>query len=80
MGVAGTTDERGTNIAWRVSKALGLDNVSFRLHPENADDGIIYDVGENGASASGFGHPFCGFGEPQVAAAIGAGSIPAGTP
>jgi uncharacterized protein GlcG (DUF336 family) len=37
------------------------------------DDGIIYDIDAQGASASGFGHTRCGGTEPAVAAEIGAG-------
>ena len=77
LGIGGDSACADHNIAWRVRAAVGLDNVPFGLHPVNANDGIIYDVDADGASSSGFGHPFCGFGEPQVATEIGAGSVPA---
>ena len=80
IGVGGDTACGDHNIAWRIRKALGLDNVPFGFHPDNFDDGMIYDIGEDGVSASGFGHPFCGFNEHVVAADIGAGGIPSGNP
>lgn len=62
------------NIAWRVREALGLDTVPSGVHPDNGDDGIIYDIGPDGASVTGFGHPTCGNREHEVAEEIGSGA------
>jgi hypothetical protein len=40
------------------------------------NDAIIYDIGNDGKSASGFGHPTCGGKEVEVAKQIGAGLAP----
>ncbi len=73
VGVSGDSSCADHNIAWRVREAIGLANVPGGVHPANGNDGIIYDIGGNGASASGFGHPACGNSEEAVAAEIGAG-------
>ena len=73
LGVSGDTSCADHNIAWRTRKTLGLDAVPGGVHPDNGDDGIIYDIGPNGSSKSGFGHPTCGGSEPVVASEIGAG-------
>jgi hypothetical protein len=39
----------------------------------NHNDAIIYDIGSDGKSASGFGHPVCGGKEVDIAKQIGAG-------
>ena len=39
--------------------ALGLDKVPRGVSPDKKDQ-IIYDVGPDGKSASGWGHPTCG--------------------
>jgi len=75
LGVGGDTGCADHNIAWRIREALGLDHVVFGPNPQNGDDGIVYDVGEDGKSASGVGYPFCGGAEPAVAVEIGAGSV-----
>jgi len=80
LGIGGDTACADHNIAWRVRQALGLDHVNFGPNPQNGNDGIVYDVGPEGRSASGVGYPFCGFGEPQVAVEIGAGSVPEAAP
>lgn len=77
LGIGGDTACADHNIAWRVREALGLDNVTFGPNPVTGDDGILYDVGPDGKSASGVGYPFCGFGEPAVAEQIGAGAVAA---
>lgn len=73
LGVSGDSSCADHNIAWRVREALGLNSVPSGVHPDNGDDGIIYDIGPDGASASGFGHPACGNRENEVAEEIGAG-------
>lgn len=73
LGVSGDSSCADHNIAWRVRDALGLANVPGGVHPENGDDGIIYDLRGNDTSPSGFGHPTCGNSEDTVADEIGAG-------
>jgi uncharacterized protein GlcG (DUF336 family) len=72
VGVSGDTSCADHNVAWRVRKALGLNNVPGGVSP-NKDDGVIYDIA-NGSSKSGFGHPTCGGKEVDVAVSIGAGA------
>lgn len=76
LGVSGDSSCADHNVAWRTREALGLDNAPGGVQPDNGDDGIIYDIGTDGTSASGFGHPTCGNSEPQVAGEIGSGSTP----
>jgi hypothetical protein len=78
LGIGGDTACADHNIAWRVRRALGLDNVTFGPNPQNGDDGIVFDIGPDGVSESGVGYPFCGNREPEVATQIGAGSVPGG--
>jgi uncharacterized protein GlcG (DUF336 family) len=75
LGVSGDTSCADHNVAWRVRHALGLDKVPGGPSP-NHNDAIIYDIGSNGKSASGFGHPTCGGKEAQIAAQIGSGVAP----
>jgi uncharacterized protein GlcG (DUF336 family) len=73
LGLSGDTSCADHNIAWRVRHALGRDKVpAGPLHQKN--DAIIYDIGPDGKSSSGFGHPICGGQEPSIAQEIGAGS------
>ena len=44
-------------IAWKTRHALALDAVPVGV-AKNATDNMILDI-QNGASASGFGHPSC---------------------
>lgn len=73
LGVSGDTSCADHNVAWRVREALDLGNAPGGVQPENKDDGIIYDIGDDGESESGFGHPTCGGSEQQVANEIGSG-------
>lgn len=73
IGASGDTSCADHNIAWRIRHALGLDHVPAGPMKQK-DDAIIYDIGSNGKSASGFGHPTCGGTEPDIAREIGAGS------
>jgi uncharacterized protein GlcG (DUF336 family) len=77
VGVSGDTSCADHNIAWRTRHALNLDklttgNVSG-LSGAPRQDNILYDVPDNNqhpaidTSASGFGHPLCGFGEDAIA-------------
>jgi hypothetical protein len=73
LGVSGDTSCADHNVAWRVRHALELDMV--RAGPiKQKNDAIIYDIGSDGKSPSGFGHPTCGGTEPDIARQIGAGS------
>lgn len=60
------------NVAWRIRKALGLDNLPAGPSPERKD-AIIYDMNASGQSASGFGHPKCAGSEAEIADALQAG-------
>jgi uncharacterized protein GlcG (DUF336 family) len=79
LGVSGDTSCGDHNVAWRTRHALGLDHVPGG--PTNKhNDAIIYDVGPNGKSKSGFGHPTCGHKEADVAKQIGASADGAAPP
>lgn len=71
LGASGDTSCADHNIAWRIRKALKLDHVPNGVTNAN-NDAIIYDIGPDGKSKSGYGHPKCGYTEPQVAQQIGA--------
>lgn len=75
IGVSGDTSCADHNIAWRVRQALGLAPGSGvgGVGPSGTVDGINYDIGKDGKSAGGFGHPTCIGTEPKVAKSIGAG-------
>lgn len=75
LGVSGDTSCADHNVAWRIRHELGLDKVPGGPSPKR-NDAIVYDIGANGKSASGFGHPTCGRGEERVAEQIGAGVVP----
>jgi uncharacterized protein GlcG (DUF336 family) len=73
VGVSGDTSCADHNIAWKLRHALNLDKLTSGgvrgLSPAPRQDNIIYDLDpahkheavDN--SASGFGHPLCGFNE-----------------
>jgi len=71
LGVSGDTSCADHNVAWRVREKLGLDKIPAGVTTEN-NDAIVYDMGSDGTSASGFGHPECGGSEVDVAQDIGA--------
>lgn len=71
IGVSGDTSPGDHNIAWRVRKALGLDQVPAGISADN-NDAIIFDIGMLGKSSSGYGHPSSGLKEDDVAKEIGA--------
>ena len=73
LGVSGDSSCADHNVAWRVRQKLGLDKVPSGANPKG-NDGIIYDIGPNGKSASGYGHPGCGGREEEIANQIGSGS------
>lgn len=72
LGVSGDSSCADHNVAWRVRHFLGLDHVKAGVSP-NMKDAIIYDIGPNGKSPSGFGHPKCSGKEDQIAVDLGAG-------
>jgi uncharacterized protein GlcG (DUF336 family) len=77
VGVSGDTSCADHNIAWRTRHALNLDKLTSGnvggLSGAPRQDNILYDVPNNNqhtaidTSASGFGHPLCGFGEDAIA-------------
>lgn len=73
LGVSGDTSCADHNVAWRVRRHLKLDKVPAGPNT-GKDDGIVYDIGPNGKSAAGYGHPSCIGNEVAVAHQIGAGS------
>jgi uncharacterized protein GlcG (DUF336 family) len=80
VGVSGDTSCADHNVAWRTRDALALDFVPVGLSGAGFDN-IIYDITPDGdghpVSASGFGHPLCGFGE-EVPAALLPTDFPVG--
>ena len=71
LGVSGDTSCTDHIIAWKVRHGLNYDNVPGGVSP-TGDDNIIFDITPDpvtglGPSASGFGHPLCGFGEEPIA-------------
>jgi uncharacterized protein GlcG (DUF336 family) len=72
LGVSGDTSCADHNIAWRIRHAVGLHHVPAGVSP-NMKDAIIYDIGPDGKSISGFGHPTCVGKEAQIAVDLGAG-------
>jgi len=72
LGVSGDSSCADHNIAWRVRHFLGFDHVPAGVSP-NMKDAIIYDIGPDGKSPSGFGHPKCNGKEDQIAVDLGAG-------
>ena len=72
LGVSGDSSCADHNVAWRLRHLLGLDHVPAGVSP-NMKDAIIYDIGPDGKSPSGFGHPKCNGKEDQIAVDLGAG-------
>jgi uncharacterized protein GlcG (DUF336 family) len=72
LGVSGDSSCADHNVAWRIRHQLGLDHVPAGVNP-NKKDAIVYDIGADGRSASGFGHPRCKGTEAQIATDLGAG-------
>ena len=76
IGVSGDTSCADHNVAWRTRLALGLDKLTTGgvsgLSVSPRQDNIIYDIDPADPhhavnnSASGFGHPRCGFGEDLI--------------
>lgn len=64
VGVSGDASCADHNIAWKVRSLLHLDFVPSGVDPVitvpgHTDDNIVYDIGPDGTSASGWGHPVC---------------------
>ncbi len=62
LGVSGDTSCADHMIAWRIRNQLKLDHMAGvgGVSGDNArPDNIVYDIGNNGQSAGGFGHPKC---------------------
>ena len=72
LGVSGDTSCADHNVAWRIRESLGMGNVPDGPSPAH-NDAIIYDIGADGKSASGFGQPKCHKQGAEVAQAIGSG-------
>lgn len=72
LGVSGDSSCADHNVAWRIRHQIGLDHVPAGVSP-NMKDAIIYDIGPDGKSRSGFGHPKCNGKEDQIAVDLGAG-------
>jgi uncharacterized protein GlcG (DUF336 family) len=64
LGLSGDTSCADHVKAWKVRDKLGLNHVPMGVSPEQ-NDNMILDVGANGQSASGFGHPSCKGGKPS---------------
>jgi uncharacterized protein GlcG (DUF336 family) len=62
LGVSGDTSCADHVVAWKVRHELGFDHVPYGVAP-GQNDNMILDI-QNGASASGFGHPTCKGGKP----------------
>jgi hypothetical protein len=75
LGISGDTSCADHNVAWRVRKALGLDNVPGGPSPDHNDE-IVYDIAPDKTSASGFGHPQCNGFEAKIAQEIHSGYLP----
>ena len=74
LGVSGDTSCADHNVACRVRQQLKLDKVPAGPNANSKNDAILYDIGPNGKSASGYGHPSCAGKEAEIAAQIQAGS------
>jgi len=73
LGASGDTSCADHNIAWRIRAALKLDKVPAGPNASARNDGIIYDIGPDGKSASGYGHPRCKGKEAGIAATLQGG-------
>lgn len=61
LGVSGDTSCSDHLIAWKVRHELNLDYVPNGVAgDQERPDTIVFDLGENDKSASGWGHPACG--------------------
>ena len=58
IGVSGDSSCADHNIAWKTRDTLGMDFVPASVSA-TGDDNIVYDIGADGTSAGGWGHPVC---------------------
>lgn len=62
LGVSGDTSCTDHMVAWRLRHSLQFDHLTgvngFSADP-NRPDNIVYDIGANGQSKDGYGHPKC---------------------
>jgi uncharacterized protein GlcG (DUF336 family) len=72
LGVSGDSSCADHNIAWRVRDALALNKIPAGVNP-NRKDAIVFDIGVDGKSASGFGHVKCAGDEADIANELAAG-------
>ena len=74
LGVSGDTSCADHFIAWRIRNKLALDHlggVGGVSGDNTRPDNIIFDIGSNGQSANGFGHPKClNTGDPNALAVV----------
>lgn len=75
LGVSGDSSCADHNVAWRVRQALGLDKVPAGVGPDHNDE-IIYDIGPDKTSESGYGHAKCKGHEDEIAEQIHSGYVP----
>lgn len=75
IGASGDSSCADHNVAWRLREALSLGETPKGISG-NRNDAIIYDIGSDGRSRSGFGHPKCSGNEESVAHQIGAAAGP----
>jgi uncharacterized protein GlcG (DUF336 family) len=74
LGASGDTSCADHNIAWRIRHTMKLDRVPAGVNATTHNDAILYDIGPNGKSASGYGHPTCGGKEAEIATSLQAGT------
>jgi uncharacterized protein GlcG (DUF336 family) len=65
LGASGNTSCADHVIAWKVRHQLNLDAVPMGVSPAQ-NDNMIQDIGADGKSASGWGHPKCIGGQPSA--------------
>lgn len=78
VGVSGDTSCADHNVAWRVRQQLGMDKTPAGV--AGPTDALVYDIGPDGKSKSGYGHPDCGHREQEVGVKLGAAVRAAGQP
>jgi uncharacterized protein GlcG (DUF336 family) len=59
IGVSGDSSCADHNIAWRTRHALGFDKVPVTGVAPDKSDNIVFDIGADGKSVGGWGHPTC---------------------
>jgi uncharacterized protein GlcG (DUF336 family) len=72
LGVSGDTSCTDHIVAWKVRKALNVDNVPAGVGTGSTDNiihDIVPDAHNHPTSPSGFGHPTCGAGAPATSIA-----------